>query len=43
MRRVQLERNFCLEFIPYKERRKIMERKTKREKREIFAWEFVEY
>jgi hypothetical protein len=42
MRRVQLEGGFCLGFLPYRERRKIMERETKREKREIFAWEVAQ-
>jgi hypothetical protein len=42
MRRVQLEGGFCPGFLPYRERRKIMERETKREKREIFAWEVAQ-
>jgi hypothetical protein len=42
MRKVQLKRGFCLRFLPYREKRKIMERETKREKREIFAWEVAQ-
>jgi hypothetical protein len=42
MRRVQLKVGFCLGLLPYRERRKIMEHETKREKREIFAWEVAQ-
>ena len=42
MRSMQLEGGFCPGFLPYRERRKIMECETKREKREIFVWEVVQ-
>jgi hypothetical protein len=38
-----VEGGSCPWFLPYRERRrKIMERETKREKREIFTWEVVQ-
>jgi hypothetical protein len=42
MRRMKPEGCFCLGFLPHKERRKIMERETKRDKREVFAWEVAQ-
>jgi hypothetical protein len=35
MRRVQLEGGFCPGFLPYRERRKIMELETKRKKKDF--------
>jgi hypothetical protein len=33
MRKVKLERGFCLGFLPYRERRIIMERETKKKEK----------
>jgi hypothetical protein len=35
-------KGFYPRYLPYKEKRKIMEHETKREKRGIFAWEVTQ-